>query len=70
MLPSWHVLIEKELHTVVHGDNIMAAGVEEVLLWLEHELGRFWEIVREALFGPDGEDEKEATVLNRVVRLV
>ena len=66
--PCFFYLQARDLRVVVHGDNITGEGEEEELEWLEAELSVEWLIVREAMIGPEADDTKEATTLNRVMR--
>ena len=59
---------EKDLTTVVHGDDFTVSGPEEELQWLADTLRSRWD-VKVAMLGPDTHHEKEAKVLNRSIRL-
>jgi len=52
----------------VHGDDFTAAGPKSALDWYEVELEKHYELRKGARIGPGPQDDKEATVLNRVVR--
>jgi hypothetical protein len=52
----------------VHGDDITTVGSKANLDWFRGELEKFYELKEAARLGPAPEDDKEATVLNRVVR--
>ena len=58
----------KNLRCSVHGDDITTVGSKTNLDWFKAELEKLYELKEAARIGPADEDDKEATVLNRVVR--
>jgi hypothetical protein len=58
----------KNLRCSVHGDDITTVGSKTNLDWFRAELEKLYELKEAARLGPAPEDDKEATVLNRVVR--
>ena len=59
---------EKDLRVSVHGDDLTAVGEKRNLDWYKLELEKLYELKELARLGPGAQDDKEATVLNRVVR--
>jgi hypothetical protein len=59
---------EKDLRVSVHGDDLTAVGEKRNLDWYRLELEKLYELKELARLGPGAQDDKEATVLNRVVR--
>ena len=58
---------EKDIKTLVHGDDYVSAGGAEAMAWLESELEKAYEIQTQKL--SDAADCKtEGKVLNRIVR--
>ena len=58
----------RSLRCSVHGDDITTVGSKDDLDWFKKELEKIYELKEAARLGPAPEDDKEATVLNRVVR--
>ena len=58
----------RNLRCSVHGDDITTVGSKANLDWFKSKLEEFYELKEAARLGPAAEDDKEATVLNRVVR--
>ena len=54
--------------TSVHGDDFATAGTKRQLDWFEEAMEQRHELTRGGRFGPGKRDDREATVLNRVVR--
>ena len=54
--------------TSVHGDDFTTAGPKHELDWFEKRLSDVYELTKGGRLGPGAKDDKEATVLNRVVR--
>ena len=52
----------------VHGDDFTSAGPKRQLDWFEGEMRKRYELTVGGRLGPGAEDDKEATVLNRVIR--
>ena len=66
--PSVFAHLEKDLWTLVHGDDYFSAGLKESLTCLEEQLKQQYEIMSQQL-GHDGEvSVLEGQILNRVVR--
>ena len=58
----------RDLKVSVHGDDLTAVGEKKHLDWYKLELEKLYELKETARLGPGPTDDKEATVLNRVVR--
>ena len=52
----------------VHGDDFTAAGPKDSLDWFEAQMKSKYELTVGGRLGPGARDDKEATVLNRVIR--
>ncbi len=61
---------EKDLRVVVYGDDFSAVGSCRELNWLEETMEKKYAITKRGRLGPAREDQKELTLLNRVVRWV
>ena len=59
---------EKFILLVVHGDDFTATGSKRELDWLEKTTESQYELTVGGRLGPGPRDDKEARVLNRVVR--
>ena len=59
---------ERELRCSVHGDDLTTVGSKENLDWFKTELSKLYELkeLHKLCLGPA--DDKDSTVLNRVVR--
>ena len=66
--PCIFVNEEKDIVVSVHGDDFTAVGPKNQLDWYEAELEKHYELRKGARIGPGPTDDKEATVLNRIVR--
>ena len=53
---------------VVHGDDFTFEGEADALLGIPEALRNFWLIKVRGILGPDKTDDKEISILNRVVR--
>ena len=60
--PERHVVVS------VHGDDFTASGAKPMLDWFEQGMRARYELTVGGRLGPGPSDDKEATVLNRVVR--
>ena len=58
----------RNLRCSVHGDDITTVGSKTDLDWFKGELEKLYELTEAHRLGPGPEDDKEALVLNRVVR--
>ena len=58
----------RELRCSVHGDDLTTVGSKTNLDWFRSELEKLYELKEAHRLGPGEADDKEATVLNRVVR--
>jgi hypothetical protein len=61
----WHP--DKQIQTLVHGDDYVSAGSETSMTWLEQELSKAYEIQTQKLGMGDG-CQREGKVLNRILR--
>ena len=59
---------ERGISVFVHGDDFTAAGPKYQLDWFEAMLKQKYELKVGGRLGPGPTDDKEATVLNRVIR--
>ena len=57
---------QRNIRTVVHGDDYISVGMEEDLLWLEMRMKTKYEI-RTKLLGPQQHHSQEVKVLNRIL---
>ena len=53
---------------VVHGDDFVFEGPSDVFKEIADALRKYWIIKVRATIGPDPKDDKEVSILNRVVR--
>jgi hypothetical protein len=60
----------RDLRVVVYGDDFSAVGSCQELNWLEASMEERYAITKRGRLGPAPEDQKELTLLNRVVRWV
>jgi hypothetical protein len=58
---------ERDIKTLVHGDDYVSAGSDESMDWLETELAKAYEIQTQKLGGSKGH-KVEGKVLNRILR--
>lgn len=58
----------QDLSAGAHGDDFVFCGYEEDLRWIADYLKKHFELKVRAVLGGGAEDDKEATVLDRVVR--
>ena len=66
--PCVFVHPERRLTCSVHGDDFTTGGPKNQLDWFEKALEDHYELKRGGRLGPGPKDDREATVLNRVVR--
>ncbi len=59
---------ERRLVCSVHGDDLTTTGAKVDLDWFKAELEKRYELKESARLGPAATDDKEARVLNRLVR--
>jgi hypothetical protein len=59
---------EKDMDCVVHGDDFTLCGFDEDLRWLAEEMAKWFEIKVRAILGDDDKDDKEITLLGRIIR--
>ena len=52
----------------MHGDDFTAAGPKDELDWFENEMKAKYELTVGGRLGPGAKDDKEVSVLNRIVR--
>ena len=61
----WHQ--EKQIKTLVHGDDYVSSGTVEAMNWLEAEVEKAYEMKTQKLVNADGY-KVEGKVFNRVIR--
>ena len=61
---------EKDLIGLVHGDDFVAVGTDESLMWLDEVLNKKYTARWEVKLGDGEKDDKEAFFLNRLIRYV
>ena len=59
---------KRDISLVVHGDDFTFCGLEEDLRWIREVMGSWFDIKLRAILGEDPEDDKEVTILGRIVR--
>ena len=59
---------EKDLSCVVHGDDFTFEGEAEDLKWIAEKMKEWFEVKIRGLLGPEEADDKEVTILGRVVK--
>jgi hypothetical protein len=59
---------QKDLTCVVHGDDFTFEGEDEDLRWILSEMRGWFEVKLRGVLGPEPEDDKEVTILGRIVR--
>ena len=59
---------ERQIAVSVHGDDFTASGPKPFLDWYVSEMQKLYELTIGGRLGPGDDDDKEATILNRVVR--
>jgi len=65
--PCIFSLPSRGLVCAVHGDDFTTRGPKEELDWMTAELRKYYELTDNGRIGPGATDDKQATVLNRVV---
>ena len=60
--------VERNLSLSVHGDDFVFEGNDFQLRWVAEELKRVWLVKARAVMGPEAGDDKEVSILNRVVQ--
>ena len=68
---STPTLYRKSAHdvtVVVHGDDFWAVGPQEALDTLVKEISAHWTVETKATLGPEEDDDKRVTSLNRIIR--
>ena len=58
----------KDLSCVVHGDDFTFEGEAEDLKWIAEQMKEWFEVKVRGLLGPEEDDDKEVTILGRVVK--
>ena len=61
----WHK--DRQVKTLVHGDDYVSSGSIDAMSWLESELGKAYEIKTQKLGAADGY-KAEGKVVNRLIR--
>eukprot|EP00973_Karenia_brevis_P019452 2668664-Karenia_brevis.AAC.1 len=59
---------ERDISLVVHGDDFTFCGLEEDLMWVRGLMESWFEIKVRAVLGPEPKDDKDVTILGRMVR--
>ena len=59
---------ENDVNLVVHGDDFTFTGDDASLRWVEELMSKWYEVKVRARLGPGENDDKEATLLGRIVR--
>ena len=59
---------DRDLSLVVHGDDFTFVGEDAELDWVEERMKEWYEVKVRARLGPGRRDDKEATLLGRIVR--
>eukprot|EP00973_Karenia_brevis_P005991 815404-Karenia_brevis.AAC.1 len=59
---------ERDISLVVHGDGFTFCGLEEDLMWVRGLMESWFEIKVRAVLGPELKDDKEVSILGRMVR--
>ena len=59
---------EDDVSCVVHGDDFTFEGPPDSLLGISAALQKVWLVKVRAMLGPEKGDDKEISILNRVVR--
>ena len=59
---------EKDVACVVHGDDFTFEGEEADLRWILKEMEGWFEVKLRGLLGPEAKDDKEVTILGRIIR--
>ena len=57
-----------DVSVVVHGDDFVFEGPSDVFKEIANALRKYWIIKLRATIGPDAKDDKEVSILNRIVR--
>jgi hypothetical protein len=58
---------ERDISTVVHGDDFTSLATEGQLIWMRDELSKQFTIKDRGIMGPDKHDIKEIRLLNRII---
>ena len=58
---------DKDVRTVIHGDDFTSIGDEDVLNWFYTELSQQLTVTCKGVLGPDVKDDKSVRILNRIV---
>ena len=58
----------RDIRTTVHGDNFAILGDDDALNYVEQLLRTKYELKRTGNLGPEPNDDKEVTILNRYIR--
>ena len=59
---------ERDVACVVHGDDFTFEGEEKHLKWIQNLMKSWFEIKVRGILGPERNDDKEVTILGRVVK--
>ena len=58
----------KDVALAVHGDDFTFCGVDEEIRWIRGKLESWFEVKVRVIWAPDPYDDKEVTILGRIVR--
>ena len=61
----WHE--QRRIRAVIHGDDFTVLGTHEGLMWLRKMIKEKFEAKFRGMLGPSSKDDKEVTILNRIV---
>ena len=59
---------ERDISLAVHGDDFTFCGLGEDLTWIRGLMRNWFDIKVRAVMGEDSSDDKEVTILGRIVR--
>ena len=66
--PCWLYREADDASCVVHGDDFTFEWPRDALTAIEEEMRQFWIVKVRAVLGPEPTDDKELSILSRVVR--
>ena len=57
--------VERNIRTVIHGDDFTLLGFEKDLMWFRTMISKKFQVKFRGMIGPDARDEKVMIILNR-----